>query len=93
MTRELRAWLKNCDDANTTMMDFSKYYIIEEPCDCKEKKVFRRLVKEEKKILHELQEMEYACRHALAMEIGFSASKEEFLFREYAKIAYHFIDR
>ena len=78
MTRELQAWLKSCDDANATMMDFSKYYIIEEPCDCKEKKVFRRLVKEKKNILYELQVLENACRHALAMEIGFSVSKEEF---------------
>ena len=37
MTRELEACLKY-DDANVAMMDFSKYYIIKEPCDPKEKK-------------------------------------------------------
>ena len=29
-------------------------------------------------MLHELHEMEYACRHVLAMEVGFSVNKEEF---------------
>ena len=30
-------------------------------------------------MLDELQDREYACRHALAIEIAFTASKEEFL--------------
>ena len=33
---------------------------------------------EKERMLDELQDQEYACRHALAIEIAFSASKEEF---------------
>lgn len=35
-------------------------------------------MKDKKKILNELHEMEYACRQALATKIGFSVSKKEF---------------
>ncbi|XP_048551302.1 uncharacterized protein LOC125530930 [Triticum urartu] len=60
------------------MKDFSKYHFIEEPSDAKEKKAFRKLVKEKERMLDQLQDREYACRHALAVEIAFTASKEEF---------------
>ena len=76
--RKLEAWFKRNDEVNASMMDFNKYPFMEEPSDLKEKKVFRRLVKDKKKILNELHEMEYACRQALATEIGFSVSKDEF---------------
>ena len=60
------------------MKDFNKYHFIEEPSVAKEKKAFRKLVKEKRKMLDELQEQEYACRHTLTIEIAFTASKEEF---------------
>ena len=78
LKRECEAWLKSCDEANATMKDFSKYHVIEEPSDAKEKKAFRKLVNEKERMLDELQDREYACRHALAIEIAFTASKEEF---------------
>ena len=37
---ECEAWLKSCDEANAAMKDFSKYHIIEEPSNAKEKKAF-----------------------------------------------------
>ena len=60
------------------MMDFNKYPFMEKPSDLKERKVFRRLVKEKQKILNELYEMEYACRHSVATKIFFSVNVEEF---------------
>jgi hypothetical protein len=78
MLTQLQAWLKSSDEANAAMADFSQYYILEEPSNGKKKKAFRRLVKEKEKKVDELQEKEYACRHSLALEIGFSVSKEEF---------------
>ena len=78
LKRECEAWLKICDEANEAMKDFSKYHVIEEPSDAKEKKAFRKFMKEKERMLDELQDREYACRHALAVEITFTASKEEF---------------
>ena len=67
--RELEAWFKRNDEEFAAMMDFNKYPFMEEPSDHKERKVFRRLVKEKQKILNELHEIEYACRHYVATEI------------------------
>ena len=44
--RELEAWFKSNDEEFAAMMDFNKYPFMEEPSDLKERKVFRRLVKE-----------------------------------------------
>ena len=76
--RELEAWFKRNDEEFAAMMDFNKYPFMEEPSDLKERKFFRRLVKEKQKILNELHEKEYACRHSVAMEIFFSMNIEEF---------------
>ena len=76
--RELEAWFKSNDEEFAAMMDFNKYPFMEEPSDLKERKVFRRLVKEKQKILNELHEKEYACRHSVATEIFFSVNIEEF---------------
>ena len=35
-------------------------------------------MKEKERMLDELQDREYSCRHTLAVEIAFTASKEEF---------------
>jgi hypothetical protein len=76
--RELEAWFKSNDEEFAAMMDFNKYPFMEEPSDLKERKVFRRLVKEKQKILNELHEKAYACRHSVATEIFFSVNIEEF---------------
>ena len=47
--RELEAWFKSNDEEFAAMMDFNKYPFMEEPSDLKERKVFRGLVKENRR--------------------------------------------
>ena len=76
--REGEPWFKSNDEEFAAMMDFNKYPVMEEPSDLKERKVFRRVVKEKQKKLDLLHEKASASRNSLATEIFFSANIEEF---------------
>ena len=69
MLRELRKWIKSCEEANAAMSDFNKYVFCEFP---------EELEREKWKIVNELREKEDECRWTLAMEIAFSVSIDEF---------------